>query len=100
VSDAGLIAFVARVDGTVTPLPPRPPTLEELQAIVGGYIEVVALRHKGKIIGQMIFNEEGKLEGLSYNAAATFLAQTNGGIPASDFIVGPAVVLAGEAMID
>lgn len=43
--------------------------LEELNRFVGGYIEVIYPPHQdGKI---MIINEEGKLKGLPYNAAAT-----------------------------
>lgn len=38
-------------------------TLEALQGIVGGYIEVVAVG--GEVL--MICNEEGKLNGLEYN---------------------------------
>ena len=94
-----LIAFVARTDGTIAPLPERRPSLEELQEIVGGYIEVVALRLRGRIVGQMIFNDDGRYR-LPHNPAATFLAQCNGGIEPWDWIAGPAVVLSGRAMID
>ena len=41
--------------------------LEELQRYVGGYIEMVRLGRRGI----MWVNEEGKLMGLPYNAAAT-----------------------------
>lgn len=94
-----MIAFVANVDGSVRPLEQRRPTLEELQALVGGYIEVLALRRKGRIIGQMIINDDGKRE-LPHNPAATFLAHCNDAMDPSDWIAGPAVVLAGEAMIE
>lgn len=44
-------------------------TLEELQIIVGGHIEIVPL---GTGL-MMVLNEEGKLKGLPYNAQATVL---------------------------
>jgi uncharacterized protein DUF3846 len=45
--------------------------LKEVQAIVGGYVEVVYLKD-GRI---MIVNEEGKLDGLPCNEQATKLAE-------------------------
>ena len=62
-------------------------TLEELQRHVGGYIEVLNLT----FVGLMIVNEEGKLQHLPVNWAATEMARKYGGIGA-DYIVGPAVV--------
>jgi len=44
-------------------------TLEELQAIVGGYIQMVDLAD-GRV---MVLNEEGKLKDLPYNWQATNL---------------------------
>ncbi len=49
-------------------------TLEELQAIVGGHIEIVALSD-GRL---MVCNEEGKLLGLPFNAKATALFAKGG----------------------
>jgi hypothetical protein len=63
-------------------------TLEELQHVVGGYIEAVYLRD-GWI---MMINEEGKLLGLPYNVLATHLARTHGSLSADDYIVGDVVV--------
>ncbi|MDT0149994.1 DUF3846 domain-containing protein [Priestia aryabhattai] len=40
-------------------------TLQELQGIVGGYIETLFLKQDRSIV--MILNEEGKLEGLEPN---------------------------------
>lgn len=62
--------------------------LEELQAIVGGYIEVINLRDD-KV---MIINEEGKLMHLPYNHQATILAHSNRAIFPDDVIVGNALV--------
>ena len=71
---------------TVAPKNGRSFTLEELQKLVGGYIENVYL-DDGRI---MVLNEEGKLEGLAVNEAATVMA--NGVILPWDVIVGDAVV--------
>jgi hypothetical protein len=66
---------------------PYPPagakfTLEELQAAVGGWIEMV-----GCPVGTLVMNEEGKLRGLDVNDIACGLAQGAGLLP-SDRIVG------------
>lgn len=47
--------------------------LEEMKAIVGGYIEIVfSIKANEKYI--MVVNEEGFLEGLPYNSVASLLA--------------------------
>ena len=57
--------------------------LDELQAIVGGYIEMVRLES-----GQLMFlNEEGKLKGLPINPLATTLYNNP-----NDVIVGDVLV--------
>lgn len=61
-------------------------SLAEMQAVVGGYIEVVFLDN-GEI---MVVNEEGKLNGLPYNVAATDYMKANSRY--DDFIVGNALV--------
>ncbi len=61
-------------------------SLEELQAIVGGYIEVVSLRD-GRLI---VCDEEGKLKGKERNNKATDIFQA--AMPTRDFIVGDALV--------
>lgn len=43
-------------------------TLEEMQAIVGGYIQIVTLPRSGM---QMVMNEEGQITGLPKNTLAT-----------------------------
>lgn len=73
------------------------PSLEELQKLVGGYIEVVNVIFNGNS-SQMIINEEGKLNVLPYNAIATkILQQTakNKGYINLDYIVGTAIILEG-----
>ena len=60
-------------------------SLEELQKIVGGYIEVLRLGSEQI----MVLNEEGKLYGLGVNDKATVLAVTAG---YADIIVGDVLV--------
>lgn len=57
-------------------------SLEELQTIVGGYIEVVSLRD-GRLI---VCDEQGKLKGKEHNQKATLIYQTN--VPNWDHLVG------------
>lgn len=71
---------------TVAPKNGHSFTLEELQELVGGYIENVYL-DDGRI---MIVNEEGKFSGLSLNKKATDIADAV--ILPWDVIVGDAVV--------
>ncbi len=58
-------------------------SLEEMQRIVGGYIEVLNL-NDGRL---MVVNEEGKLEGLDLNITATYLYGRH-----SDCVVGNVLV--------
>lgn len=62
---------IIRTDGTTDILGDgkRPLTLEELQAAVGGYIEIVPINTQGYT--KMIVNEEGLIRGLPVNAIAT-----------------------------
>lgn len=69
-------------------------SLVELQAYVGGYIQV--LDHWVTVLGKrqrvrMIINEEGKLRGLPYNKVATELIGEV--LMPGDHIVGTALVL-------
>ncbi len=64
------------------------PSLEEAQAIVGGLIEIVI--DDGE--KQLIVNEEGLLLGLPFNETASGMT--------GRYIVGPALLLTGEAMLD
>ena len=71
----------------ITVFEERQPTPEEAQQIVGGLVEMV--RSPTKPDWQSLVNEEGLIEGLPFNEEATELCGTG--------IVGPAVVLKGEA---
>lgn len=83
------MAQILRTNGTwdnVQPANGSDFSLQEVQAIVGGYVELVRL-WDGRI---MLINEEGKLEGLPLNAEATrlFLVERDG----YDVIAGDALV--------
>lgn len=68
--------------------------LDELQGFVGGYIEFVRLdraKHFGMKGMVMCLNEEGKLNGLLENNAATLLAE--GCLMDGDYIAGDAVIM-------
>lgn len=81
--------YILKVDGTKVPMEGKP-TLKDLQAAVGGHIEL-AMCEDG---GAMYINEEGKLEGLEPNDAATELYRHN----AYDIIVGDVVVMTAEEL--
>lgn len=63
----------------------RPPTLEEAQKFVGGYVELHTLPDGS----QLLVNEEGRLQDLSFNEYASLLA--------GKLLVGPAILLKGTA---
>lgn len=65
------------------------PTLDALQAVVGGYIECVTMDD-----GQwhLYCNEEGKLDGLPINVSATAFAH-HMGWPRGDVLVGRVILL-------
>ncbi len=72
--------IVMKADGTITELA-KAPTLAEMQKIVGGYVEHVAVMDRvdddtGEIITTSMFvNEEGLLTGLPRNDGATRVYQ-------------------------
>lgn len=81
-------AHVVMTSGVTLAVEPKNGTdfsLEELQKIVGGYIEVLRLGSEQI----MVLNEEGKLYGLGVNDKATVLAVTAG---YADIIVGDVLV--------
>ena len=83
------MATIYKTTGEVIEVSPKNGTdfsLEELQAIVGGYIEVVSLRD-GRLI---CVDEEGKLKGYERNHKATDVFRA--AIRTNDFIVGDALV--------
>lgn len=57
-------------DGTTIESTHRDPNLEQMQCIVGGYIELVSVLHNGKRT-TMVVNEEGACNGMPINRAAT-----------------------------
>lgn len=66
-------------------------TLEEMQTVVRGYIELVGLDETNT----MVVNEEGKLDGLPFNFEATKMFLLH--YPESnDFIVGDVLVCSNE----
>ena len=71
--------------GSIMPYPPagKTYTLEELQAAVGGYIQIVSLGSAHL----MVINEEGKLQKLPRNELASALYAHD-----NDHIVGNALV--------
>jgi hypothetical protein len=67
----GTIEWIHAVDGTVTSTEAKsPPSLEELQKYVEGYIEVVNVLVDDEPT-QMIVNEEGLLRRLPVNVTAS-----------------------------
>lgn len=85
------MALLIKTDDSVTTIEPENKkyfVLEELQSLVGGFIEVVYLADNSP----MIINEEGKLLDLPHNPKATVLLKEAGGIP-GDWIAGDAVVI-------
>ena len=65
-------------------------SLENLQKMVGGYIEIVNTPDRKNLF---VCNEEGKLQGLPINVAATSFAQKIGALPQSDCFVGNIVYM-------
>lgn len=82
-------AKIYKADGSIIDVKPNNGTdfsLEELQEIVGGYIEIVGLM--GNEI--MVINEEGKLIDLPFNENATQMYQEVDGF--YDYIAGDVLV--------
>jgi alpha-acetolactate decarboxylase len=68
------LPFTLTPESVATHQPPadgRHFTLDEMQSAVGGYVEMVVLRD-GTI---MLCNEEGRLQNLPVNRAASYLAE-------------------------
>jgi len=89
------MATVFEVNGTrraVHPATPPSFTLEEMQALVGGYIEMVPMAGDK----MLIINEEGKLQGLPYNIDATW--QVADRLLSGDYIAGPAVLVSEQEL--
>jgi len=83
------MAILIETDGTQSNIKPKGLTftLNELQNLVGGFIQVIVLPD-GR---PLIMDEEGKLKDKSYNEKATTLART-AGIADADFLVGRCIL--------
>jgi len=85
------MALLIRADGWLTTFKPangRRFTLEELQRLVGGVIEVARARGRRR---WLILNEDGQRSMLKFNAKATRLYHHAGG-RRTDVIVGDVVL--------
>lgn len=83
------VAQLLAIDGTRTEVRPAGEhfTLEELQQLVGGYIEPLGLRD-GRV---MLIDEDGKAKRLARNPEASRLM--TGQLTPGDYIVGPALLV-------
>lgn len=83
--------IIAKANGDIVYCSPAKETysLEELQAIVGGHIEILDLGKR-----YLVVNEDGKLLRLKYNILATnwYLIAKGG----NDYIVGDAALIEKE----
>lgn len=75
---------------TLTTMTQTPPSLEEAQRIVGGYVEIINL-HKGDEDAQLLVNEEGRIKNFDPNINVSRICQ---GV----IVFGNAVMLKGKAM--
>lgn len=79
----------------------RPLELDEVNKLIGGYIELVPL-WKTTLQGQrcVVFcDEEGKNKNLPFNAQATAqwrMAGERNGVQITDVLVGPVLILTGD----
>lgn len=84
-------SYVLDVSGVkrgISPVNGKDFQLNELQSIVGGYIQIIEL-NDGFI---MVMNEEGKILGLEFNYFATNLACMFNAIRPGDYIVGKVLI--------
>ena len=85
------MATILKTNGTQQKVTPKNGTdfqLDEMQEIVGGYIEIVRVC-TGELI---ICNDNGKLYGLTINDNATLIAHAYKAIATDDFIVGDVLI--------
>lgn len=85
-----IMAKIIKTDGTIVEVTPQNGTdfqLEELQKIVGGYIEVLRLTDNEI----MVANEEGKFY-CTYNHKATQIAKEHEAIYKNDYICGDVLI--------
>lgn len=87
------MAKIYKANGEVLDIEPkngRDFQLEELQAIVGGLIQIIEISDTEI----MVINEEGKLENLPLNEQATAIYQKQ--VYEGDFIVGDVLICKDE----
>lgn len=90
---------IIKVDGTteVKTYDGAPQPLEDLNAAVGGWIELIPYFDKYKGEPCIAYcNEEGKLDGLSFNEEATLLWEKQIGNPIDDILVGNVAIIQGD----
>ncbi|MNN50347.1 hypothetical protein D3C81_1649290 [compost metagenome] len=79
-------------------------TLNAMQQLVGGYIQVRTLHHHinvdGKVYVAIGMDEDGKMKEAPRNVIATELARKYGAIGSKDFIVGNAVLFEAAELQD
>jgi len=85
------MAKLIRVDGTIEEFDAASASLEDLQAMVGGYIQEAPMP-RGQDIATIICNEEGKLMGLPMNREATRIFQ-DAWRSNADYIAGNAIIV-------
>lgn len=79
----------------------KTPSLGTLQNAVGGYIQMLPLFETFEGEDCVAFcNEEGKLEGLPYNEAATKFWTLAADIVLDDFLVGDIVIVTGKEALE
>jgi len=86
------MAQLIKSNGSVSEVKPKRGnffTLKELQGYVGGYIQVITLAGRDKL---MVLNEDGLEKKLPKNAKATELGLKAGIIPGT-FVVGDVLVI-------
>lgn len=76
---------IVKTNGEIIDLEDKELHLEQMQKVVGGYIEIVRLKNGWLVV----CNEEGKLIGLEENPVATLVYNVNG---FNDLIVGDVII--------
>lgn len=94
--------IIKAADGTEEPITPKAADglfeLEELQAAVGGYIEIQSIGYLPNGTSMhMVMNEEGKLKDLPVNGEATVIWWTYCGGP-TDSIHGDVLICRGDQL--
>lgn len=76
---------IIKANGEIIDLEDKELQLEQMQKVVGGYIEIVRLKNGWSVV----CNEEGKLIGLEENPVATLVCNVNG---FNDLIFGDVII--------